>query len=91
MYGKDLKKAFSGTFSEPQALFAARKIGGEPSRLKAKTEIERAGSISGVDKGDFNKLDDDRKVNLYISNILNTVSSYRQAGFTDQEILKMMQ
>jgi DnaJ-domain-containing protein 1 len=54
-----------------------------------KQSAKDAGFISGGD--DFIPFNESADTEAYLSNIENIINSYRTAGYTDQEILKMMQ
>lgn len=55
------------------------------------TELERLAKESKYTTGGFLGMGKKADINSYLNNLMTTVDQYRQAGFTDDEILKLMQ
>lgn len=83
-----LEKAYGATASEQQFLtkdYLKTLFGDKALKEKAK----EAGVVTGGD--DLIPFNESGDVDAYLNTLEQTIQSYRTAGYTDQEILKMMQ
>lgn len=85
---KALEKAYGATADSEQFLNKEyfRSLFGED---KLKEDAKEAGAVTGGN--DWIPFNESGDTETYLSSLEQTVNLYRQAGYTDQEILKMMQ